>query len=52
VVEPASTGGGSVLTLTETGTIKSAIPRAILRYVIGEDYYLKKFLDAAQKKLG
>lgn len=52
VVEPARVGGGSVLTLTETGTVKSAIPRAIMRYMIGEDHYLKKFLDAVKKKLG
>jgi hypothetical protein len=52
VVEPAPSGGGSVLTVTETGIIKSAIPRAIMRYVIGEDFYLKKFLSAVKKKMG
>ena len=51
VVEPAATGG-SVLTVTETGTVKSAIPRAIMRYMIGEDHYLNKFLDAVKRKLG
>ncbi len=40
------------LTLTETGTVKSAIPRAMMRYMMGEDYYVKKFLGAVKIKLG
>lgn len=49
---PVSPNGRCILTITETGTIKSAIPRAIMRYMIGEDHYLKKFLSAVKRKLG
>lgn len=40
------------LTVTETGTIKSPIPRAIMKYAFGYDYYLNKFARAVQTKLG
>lgn len=49
VIEPVGEGACR-LTLTETGTITSPIPRAILRYIIGEDFYLKKFLGHVQRK--
>lgn len=49
VIEPASEGACR-LTLTETGTVKSPIPRAIMHYFIGEDFYLKKFLGHVQRK--
>lgn len=48
-IEPAGEGACR-LTLTETGSVKSPIPRAIMHYFIGEDFYLKKFLGHVQRK--
>lgn len=39
-----------ILTLTETGTVKSPIPRAIMHYLTGEDMYLKRFLGHVERK--
>lgn len=44
--------GRSKLSITETGKIPSAIPRAILHYCFGETYYLQKFLDAVKARIG
>lgn len=44
--------GRTRLTIKETGTVKSAIPRAIMHYVIGEEYSLKQFARALQEKCG
>lgn len=48
----ASEGGGSTVTLTERGRIEPAMPRAILRYLVGESYYPKKHLRGLAKALG
>jgi uncharacterized protein YndB with AHSA1/START domain len=48
VLEEAGPGRTRV-TVIETGTIKSAIPRAIMKYLIGEDYFLKKFGKAMER---
>jgi len=45
-------GGRTRLTVKETGTVKSAIPRAIMHYFIGEEYYLKQFTKALEAKCG
>ncbi len=50
--EFASTDGGSTVTLTERGRIEPAMPRAILRYLVGESYYPKKHLRGLAKALG
>jgi hypothetical protein len=42
---------GCTITLTETGTIPSPIPRAIIRYIVGEDLYIKRNLAALKKKM-
>lgn len=44
--------GRTTLVLTENGTVKSPIPRAIMKLVIGEDFYLKRFAAQLQRKLG
>ncbi|NUQ69005.1 MAG: SRPBCC family protein [Phycisphaerales bacterium] len=49
VIEPAGEGACRLM-LTETGTVKSPIPRAIMHYFIGEDFYLKKFLGHVHRK--
>ncbi|MBU6412504.1 MAG: SRPBCC family protein [Planctomycetes bacterium] len=49
--ELADTPGGCKVTLTETGTIPSPIPRAIIRYIVGEDLYIKRNLTALKKKM-
>ncbi len=43
--------GGCTVKLTETGTIPSAIPRAIIRYIVGEDLYIKRNLTALKKRM-
>lgn len=40
------------ITITEVGTVTSAIPKAFMRYIFGEDFYLKKMGTLLQKKLG
>jgi len=44
--------GQTKLTVTEEGTIKSAIPRAIMKLSCGYDYYLKRMAVAMKAKLG
>ncbi len=44
--------GRSIVTVNETGSVPSAIPRAIMKMFIGYDFYLKKFGSALQAKLG
>ncbi len=39
-------GGGCRVTLTEVGTVKGALPRAVMHYFFGEEFYLKKHLAA------
>lgn len=46
IIEPSSTG--SKVTLTEVGTVKHAIARAVMKYLTGYDFYLKKHLKALQ----
>jgi hypothetical protein len=51
VIEP--TGVSScMLTIKETGKVPGAIPRAIMHYIIGEDFTIKKFLKAVKAKVG
>lgn len=48
-----ATGPGSCrLTIKETGRVHSDIPRAIMHYVVGEDYTIRKFLAAVKAKVG
>lgn len=44
--------GRTRITVTEVGTIPSAIPRAIMRYGTGYDFYLKKFCQALKQRFG
>lgn len=44
--------GRTRITITENGKVSSVIPRAIMHYTFGEDYYLKKFGDALKAKFG
>ncbi|MCE9620615.1 MAG: SRPBCC family protein [Planctomycetes bacterium] len=44
--------GGTRITVTETGTVNSAIPRAIMRLFTGYDFYLTKFGEALKVKCG
>lgn len=49
VIEP--TGPSACrLTITERGHVNSDIPRAMMHYIIGEDYTIKKFLKAVKAK--
>lgn len=50
LVEPGEAPNATRLTMTETGTIASAIPRAFLHYFFGEDYYLKRFVQRLKVK--
>lgn len=43
---------GVAVRLTETGRIKSPIPRFIMRYLVGEDAYLKANLRNLGRKFG
>lgn len=47
--ELSSAPGGCKVTLTETGTIPAAIPRAIIHYVVGEDFNTKRNLTALKR---
>lgn len=51
VIEPQGEAT-CVLTLTETGAVSSALPRAIMHYVFGEDMYLKRFAGHLTRKVG
>lgn len=51
-IEPAPGGAGCEVTLTEHGTIKSPMPRAIMRYCIGEQHYIRKHLASLARHLG
>ncbi len=51
VVEPTS-AGACRLTITEVGEVHSAIPRAMMHYMFGEDYTIKKFLAEVKKRVG
>lgn len=42
--------GQTTLTVTEEGTIKSAIPRAVMKLFFGYDYYLKRMAEAMKSK--
>lgn len=44
--EIAPTATGSRVTLTETGRVDAALPRAVMRYISGEDTTLKKHLES------
>lgn len=44
--------GQTTLTVTEEGTIKSAIPRAIMKLLFGYDYYLNRMAKQVKLKLG
>ncbi len=44
--------GRTRVTLTETGTVSSPIPRAIMRYAVGYDFYLKKFTGTLRSHFG
>ncbi len=43
--------GQTTLTVTEEGTIKSAIPRAIMKLFFGYDYYLNRMAKQIKAKL-
>lgn len=45
----ATTPGHTTLSLTETGRVKSAIPRAIMRYLVGYTLYARKHLASVQR---
>lgn len=44
--------GQTTLTVTEEGTIKSAIPRAMMKMFFGYDYYLQRMAREIKAKLG
>lgn len=44
--------GQTKLTVTEEGTIKSPIPRAVMKLFFGYDYYLKRMAEQIKSKLG
>ncbi len=44
--------GRTRLTVTEKGRISSPIPRAILHYMIGDDFYLKRFSQSLRSRFG
>ncbi len=44
--------GRTRITVNETGTVPSPIPRAITRLAVGYDYYLNKFGEALKAKCG
>lgn len=45
-------GGRTRVTVKEVGTVNSAIPRAIMKLFVGNEYYLKQFAKALQAKCG
>lgn len=44
--------GRTRITLTETGSVKSPIPRAIMKFAIGEKFYLNRFAECVTKRCG
>jgi uncharacterized protein YndB with AHSA1/START domain len=50
LIEPV--GAGSLVTITEYGRVPSPIPRAMMRYMIGETLYIKKHLRGLAKRFG
>ena len=44
--------GRTRITLTETGSVASPIPRAIMKFAIGEKYYLNRFAECVAKRCG
>lgn len=44
--------GRTRITVIETGSVGSAIPRAIMKYVIGEKFYLNRFAECVTKRCG
>lgn len=44
--------GRTRVTVKETGSVGSAIPRAIMKMFVGHEYYLKQFAKALQAKCG
>ena len=49
VIEPTSPSTCR-LTITEQGQVNSDIPRAMMHYIFGEDYTIKKFLKAVKDR--
>lgn len=45
-------GNRTRLTVAETGSVKHAIPRAMMRYLIGHRFYLNKFAAALRAACG
>lgn len=48
----ASTPSGCQIKLTETGRVKSPIPRAMMKHLFGYHYYLNSHLKALAARLG
>ncbi len=44
-------GGGTQLTVRETGTISNPIARVLARYALGEDALAKAFLDGLSREI-
>lgn len=44
--------GRTRITINETGTVGSPIPRAIMKLAVGYDFYLNKFGEALRAKCG
>jgi ribosome-associated toxin RatA of RatAB toxin-antitoxin module len=49
-LEPAA--GGCRVTLTERGTVSSAVPRAVMRYLVGYHTYTRRHLKALKERMG
>lgn len=45
------TATGTRISVTEEGTIKGPLPRALMKCCFGYDYYLKKYVEAVQERL-
>ncbi len=48
-LEPA--GGGCRVTLTERGTVSGAVPRAVMRYLVGYHTYTRRHLKALKERM-
>ena len=44
--------GRTRVTVTENGTVEPVLPRPIMRFVVGYDYYLKQFAAQLKAKCG